>query len=250
MKKARRFFTEPGAVSGSEVVLTGPDVHHIRSVLRLDKGSMLEAVDSKNGVFLIEIIEAESDRILCRVRKRLSGPSTRPLVVLFQGIPKGSKMDELIRGAVEAGADAIVPVVTERTVPDLTEEKAAKRLNRWRRIAEEASKQSRRDHIVEVEEVRTLDQVLSRLEGFDSALIFWEEERDSTPREVLSPEARSIAIIIGPEGGLSVEEVLAMEAAGGVGVTMGETLFRTETAGVVATAIVRYELMKGRLKKS
>lgn len=250
---ASRFFVTPGSVREGVAEITGPDVHHISHVLRLDIGADVEIVDPKSGTFLANLTGITEERISVRVIRKLAGPTGAGRLVLFQGLPKGAKMDGIVRGAVEVGVDKIVPVYTERSVLELTEEKALKRAERWRRIAVEASKQSKRDHVTEVADPVELSRALQIFTDFDAVLIFWEEERVVFPFDVLQSgvDVDRVAVVVGPEGGLTGAEVASLEMLGGVAVTMGESVLRTQTAGVVAPAIVKYELeRKSKIENS
>ena len=228
------------------MTITGSDVHHIGTVLRLSVGDEIEVVDEGGRAYLVELISFEADKIAGRVKRTLESGVREPTVSLFQGVPKGRKMNYLVRGAVEAGADSIVPVVMARTVPELRGEKAVRRGDRWRRIAAEAAKQARRERPISVHGPVSFDEALNMLKGCDAVLVFWEGERERLPSDVLKPDVGSVGAVVGPEGGLAEEELKALEEIGGMPVTMGESILRTETAGVVACAIIRYELMRLR----
>mgnify|MGYP002403718807 CR=1 FL=1 len=164
---------------------------------------------------------------------------------MLQGIAKGDKMDFIIQKCTELGIRRIIPVVTKRTVVQLTQEKAKKRQERWQRIAEETAKQSQRGLIPEVKEVTPLEEALKDL-GDQPLLIPWEEEKVQTMKEVLQANKEnnnsSLALLIGPEGGLDPEEVALAKTYQGIPVTLGPRILRTETAGMAALTMILYEL--------
>jgi len=167
-------------------------------------------------------------------------------VTLVQGLPKGDKMDLVVEKAVEVGVEAIVPAVFERSVVSLDEQKALRRVERWRRIAEAAAKQSQRNIVPRVEELADLERVLALVESADAALVPWEDEADSAPgigAALESVDAKSdwhLVVVVGPEGGLTAEEVQRMRAAGGIAVSLGRTVLKSETAGILSAALCVY----------
>jgi 16S rRNA (uracil1498-N3)-methyltransferase len=167
--------------------------------------------------------------------------AAQPHVTLFQGVAKGEKMDSIVRQAVEIGAEQIVPVLTSRSVVQLDARKRSLRTERWRRVAEAAAKQAKRSAIPDVAEAVKLRDAIGMLADFDGAVVLWEECEGpgieaAVTRCAREPNSR-IALIVGPEGGLSAEEVDALGAIGAIPATLGPTILRTETAAVVALAL-------------
>ena len=163
-------------------------------------------------------------------------------ISLLQGLAKGEKMELIIQKAVEIGVVEIFPLAMDHSVVVLDRSKAGKKTERWQKIAEAAAKQSKRDVIPAVHEVMKLSQVLQE-EKWDLLVIAYESENRISLKEVLQAHknAKSIGVIIGPEGGLSNEEVKAAQEAGGIAVSLGRRILRTETAGLVAAAAILYE---------
>jgi 16S rRNA (uracil1498-N3)-methyltransferase len=157
-------------------------------------------------------------------------------------------MELTIQKATELGVDEIWPVVAERCVVRLDEERAGRRTERWRRIAEEAAKQSQRSDVPRVREMMTMEGLAEEAGRFDVVLVPWEEASPAAFGIGAALDAAgatadsSVLLLIGPEGGLSEGEVAEMEAVGGTVVTMGGTVLRTETAAIVAVALAEYEL--------
>jgi 16S rRNA (uracil1498-N3)-methyltransferase len=160
-------------------------------------------------------------------------------LALLQGVPKGAKMDDVVRMGTELGVSEFFPFLSARTVAQ-----GRGRTERWQRIAVESAKQSRRRDVPVVHEPALLSDALAHIAGYHRIIILWEEAQERTLAAVLASAAipSSVAIIVGPEGGLSAHEVDAAVARGAVPVTLGPLILRTETAGVVALAMVRYEL--------
>ena len=163
-------------------------------------------------------------------------------ISLLQGLAKGEKMELIIQKAVEIGVTEIFPLAMDHSVVVLDRSKAGKKTERWQKIAEAAAKQSKRDVIPVVHEVMKLSQVLKE-EKWDLLVIAYESENRISLKEVLQVRrnAKSIGVIIGPEGGLSNEEVKVAQDAGGTAVSLGRRILRTETAGLVAATAILYE---------
>lgn len=243
-----RFFIDREARPGERLVFPGPVSRQMVRVLRLDAGTRVIAVDPDGWELTVEITRADpraaEGRVLARER-RATEPPVR--VVLAQGLPKADKMDWVVQKCTEAGVGEILPVLTARTVANPAGKEEARR-ERWRRIAREAAEQSGRAAVPEIGAVCDLAAAAARLGALDLFLVPWEEEEARGIRAVLRGAAaspappRSVGILIGPEGGLTREEVDLVRRRGAVPVTLGPRLLRTETAGLVTLVTVLYEL--------
>jgi 16S rRNA (uracil1498-N3)-methyltransferase len=239
---AHRFFLIAELRQGGvhTLPLAEADVHHAADVLRLREGETIEVVGPDSRVWTVKVAAATRAGVRGEVQAEIAVDAL-PRVTLFQGVAKGDKMDDIVRQAVEVGAEAIVPILTARCVVQLDARKRASRGERWRRVAEAAAKQSKRVVVPEVLDPVRLRDALPLLADFDAAVVLWEESRGSGLREALcgcveSSDAR-VAVIVGPEGGLAAEEVSALEAVGVTTASLGPTIMRTETAAVVAVAL-------------
>lgn len=236
---ARRFFaTGPLPTSGA-LPLTDGDVHHIRTVLRAQPGDTIE-IASAGDVWRYEVTSVGEQVSGTRVARIASRPAVTR-VTLAQALAKGDKVDTVVRQVTELGVARIVPFAGARSIVRLDAHKSAARAERWRRIAESAAKQARRADVPEVAEPVTLLDLPSLLVG--SVVLVCAEDAPDAPgiSQALSaladvPEA-GVAVIVGPEGGFEPEEVAALTDAGAIAVTLGPTILRTETAGVVAVAL-------------
>ena len=243
MSKARFFIAEK---AGESVTITGPDVKHIKDVLRLGAGAVIEVVDSTPSLCEVEIEHVSRDAVAGRVLARREPVTTAPQVYLFQGLPKAGKIDVIVRQATELGVAGVTPILTERVVVALEPGKAEKKSMRRQKIAEEAAKQSHRLSVPKVNAPLDWESALRELAGFDQVVVFWEEEHDRLLSEVLQPEAARIALVVGPEGGLSEGEIADLKALGAGIASMGEYILRTETAGPIAVALTLYECARAR----
>ena len=248
-----RFFVTPEAVGERDILINDrDDLKHMTKVLRLKAGDRVEVSDSVCWDSLCEIEEVSKDfaKLLILDKQSFSAePETR--VTLYQGIPKGSKMESIVQKTVELGVDTIKPVFMARTVV-ADKGTYGKKVDRLNRVAAEAVKQCKRGIIPEVTEPLTTERMIDELSDYDLVLFPYENEKGSTIKDVLREEqagkadktdtAKHVAIIIGPEGGFSDEEAAAIVNAGGKSVSLGKTTLRTETAGMAALAMVMYEL--------
>ena len=226
-----------------EMQITGRDAHHIIDVLRMVPGDRLQVVADDGISFVGEITAAGTNTVTVAAREILREthePDVR--ISLLQGLAKGEKMERIIQKAVEIGVAEIFPVAMVHSVVVLDSSKAEKKVERWQKIAEAAAKQSKRDSIPAVHEVLTLDQILQQ-KKWDLLLVAYESENQVSLKEVLQShkEAMTIGVVIGPEGGLSNEEVAVAKEYGGIAVSLGRRILRTETAGLVAATAILYE---------
>ncbi len=238
----RRFFVDDRNITESTILISGADYNHIKNVLRLKPGDNIIVSNGKTGEYEAEIQYIHKKSIEARIIQSYSRQSEPHVeVTLFQGIPKGDKMDMIIQKAVEIGVTRIVPVLTERVVVRLDSEGSRKKTARWLKISEQAAKQSCRNIVPEVTTPISFNNCLEKLRDYKLAVMLYEGEEKTTLRQVLEnmenmPDA--VAIFVGPEGGFSSTEV---DMAADIGkVTLGPRILRTETAGLVSAAIVLY----------
>ena len=239
-----QFFVEDGAVSEGFVYISGSDVHYIRDVIRLRAGETVR-VSTASANYLCVVEEIGADFVRAAIAKRgIAGTELKSRIVLFQGLPKGDKMELVIQKAVELGAAEIVPVAMKHCVVKLDEKKAAVRTARWQSIAESAARQAKRSVIPGVSLPLSFAEAVGYAKTLDVVLLPYENESgmQGTKRalEQLRP-GQSIGLFIGPEGGCAPEEI----AAAGEGVqriSLGRRILRTETAGLAALSILMYYL--------
>lgn len=228
------------------------DRKHARA-LRLAPGEHVAVVDAARDYFECEVVSFDANGLVVRIAQRLDAPA-RPSVVLVQGLAKGEKMDSVVRHATEVGVVGIVPMACERSVVRLDARKAASRAERWRTIAKSAAMQSGRADVPEVAEVCTPATAAELVAGATAVLVCWEEAplsatiaravRTALEQSVTPAVDARVAVVVGPEGGLTHDEVDAFLQANrrASAVSLGPSILRTETAGVVAPALVLYEL--------
>ena len=241
-----RFFIQHSQIQGSRLYVEGPDVNHIKNVLRMKRGDQVMVSDGEGMQYLCAL-ESFADGLVWfeivdtwKENRELSSK-----LYLFQGLPKSDKMELIIQKATELGVYEVVPVVTGRTVVRLDEKKAQKKTARWNAIAESAAKQSGRSRIPRVREAMTFSEALASAGELDVLLIPYEKaEGMEATRQVIEGirPGQSVGIFIGPEGGFEESEVEQAVALGAAPVTLGRRILRTETAGFVVLSMLLYHL--------
>lgn len=260
-----RFFVDQKNIGAGTIFLDDrEDLHHMIKVLRLSVGDEIDVSDGAEWEYHAVITSLDKDggeaKILDK-QKFSAEPEIK--VTLFQGIPKQGKMETIVQKCVELGVNRIIPVFMVRTVV-ADKGNFDKKIQRWQKVSNEAVKQCRRGIIPEVSQPVKIEDVLEMFDEFDLVLFPYENEDGTTIKDVLrtlaagcsgidaegngaeggsmAAKPKSIAIIIGPEGGFSDEEADLITEKGGKSVSLGKTILRTETAGMTALAMTMYEL--------
>jgi 16S rRNA (uracil1498-N3)-methyltransferase len=246
----RRFFVDSGAAlsaDGRIAVTDAGDVRHIVNVLRMKPGDALSVSDGTGRTYVCTIDEI-GDAVYLTVCDIVRAAEPRTRIVLYQCVPKRGKTETVIQKSTELGAVRFVPVFSERSVPKPKNLDA--KLERWQRVAEEASKQSGRAVVPVVDAPLSLAEAIRTFGEYDLVLFPYENEDGRTIKDALrrgargaaeATDPRHIAVIIGPEGGFTDAEACAIEDAGAVPCSLGGTILRTETAGPAAIAMILYE---------
>lgn len=244
-----QFFVEPGQIdiNNRRIIILGGDVNHIRNVLRMKAGQELSVSNGQDGrEYRCGILALEEDRVICELRfvkeDKVELPSR---FYLFQGLPKGDKMELIIQKAVELGVYQVIPVAAKRCVVKLDDKKAAARLARWQGIAEAAAKQSRRAIVPEVKQVLSFSQAVEYASGARLRLIPYELAEDMAKTRSLIDGLEpgdDVAVFIGPEGGFEESEIALAREKGIEPVTLGRRILRTETAGLTVLSWLAYRL--------
>lgn len=240
-----RFFVDKDNIRDNKVTIIGEDVKHIRNVLRLREEDIISICDKQGIDYIAEIIDLFKEKVVCNIIETKISNSEPPIeVILYQGIPKSTKMDLIIQKSTEVGVAKIVPVITDRTIVKIQDRKKEEnKLERWNKITEEAAKQSKRGIIPEVCQILSFNEMLETLKNNGIIIVPYENEENIGIKEILRDEAnKKINIVIGPEGGFEEEEIESLKAIGAHIVSLGPRILRTETAGLITSAIVLYEL--------
>jgi 16S rRNA (uracil1498-N3)-methyltransferase len=229
------------SVAADELSLSSDDARHAAAALRIREGETITVSDGAGRVATATVARAESRDFRARVVSRAQVPRRAPRLVVYPALPKSGKLELVVQKLVEIGADEIRPWAAARSVVRWDDAKAARNAERWRAVAYEAAKQSRRAFLPLVEAPRAPEA-----EGFPEVAVVLHEEAAVPLRETLPPEApAAVGVVVGPEGGLEDEEVERFLALGARAATLGPNVLRTETAAVVGPALVlaRYGLL-------
>jgi len=233
------FYLEGPAQTGDTVALPKDEAKHALRVLRLSVGDEICVLDGVGGRYAATLTDASGDGCEVRLNERLASNEPPVRVTLYQGLPKADKLDFIVQKVTELGAAGVVPVKMDRCVVKSDAKDGVKRKERLERIACEACKQCRRACAPEISEPLTWKQVLMRISAHDLVLVPWEDAEGLNLKRAFADasEAKDIGIIVGPEGGMSAEEVDALKAAGVRAVTLGPRILRAETAAVASVAM-------------
>lgn len=230
-----RFFVS--GVEGESAVITGQDAVHIRRALRMKPGENLTLCDGRGTDYFCEIAGFHEETVRLKVlyhTPTACEPDTA--VTLYQGLPKGEKMEWILQKSVELGVTAVVPVVTARSIVRLKPGEGEKKRDRWQRIAAEAAGQSGRGIVPQVSFPLTFGQMLERLKRENTVLLY--EGGGQPLSELVNRDTRTLSIVVGPEGGFESGEVEALRERGGRVATLGKRILRCETAPLAALAVI------------
>ncbi|WP_130806615.1 16S rRNA (uracil(1498)-N(3))-methyltransferase [Senegalia massiliensis] len=242
-----RFFVSKDMIDGNSIIIQDKDdIKHIKNVLRLKENDKIEISDGNDSEYIVKIDNITNEYIKTTIVEKNNIKRESDInITLYQGFPKSSKMDIIIQKVTELGVKKIVPIITDRTVVKINnKKKEEKKLERFKKIVVEASKQSKRGIIPEVSEVINLNQVIENMKITNDFLIVpYESENEIGIKDVLSKKKeKDISIIIGPEGGFSKEEINKLQNIGANIVSLGPRILRTETAGIALISMIMYEL--------
>lgn len=224
--------------SDGSVVIDGQDARHLSKVLRLRAGDYISVSDGESKLYDVEIKVVGEKRVVGAIVKATSFKIPEKKLTVLQGLPKGQKMDLVIEKLTELGVARIVPVIMARSVPDYGSDKKTKRLDRWRTIAREASKQSKRLWLPEVSQIATWDEAVKKLEEYDLLLAPYEGQHEKSLGDIFDSRGKAVAAFIGPEGGFEETEIKTLQEHGAITFSLGENILRTETASIVTAALI------------
>jgi len=243
-----RFFVESNQLNNSLIRIYGNDYNHIHNVLRMKPGEEVLVCDGSDKEYLCQIIDYHTDEEMVELKIADIFGNARELparITLFQGYPKGDKIETIVQKAVELGVYEIVPVMMKRSIVKLDDKKAKKKVERLNGIALSAAKQSKRGIIPKVCDVMTWQEAVRYAETMEYVLLPYEQAEGMThSRELLraAKGKQSIAVFIGPEGGFDMSEVELIESIGGKTLSLGHRILRTETAGMTIMSLLMFIL--------
>lgn len=240
-----RFYLEPALCQGTSLALSGPEAHHASQVLRVREGEAVTVLDGQGSKYQCHVESVRSRELHLSIEQVEKVPPRQCQLTLFQALPKGKLIEDIITKATELGVSCVVPVLSDRVVVRLDSGERAAKQEKWNRTAIEAIKQCGSAWLPRIEAPTELKALLARSPAFHLALVgalepdsqhpkHWIEE---TPRPVLSA-----CVWIGPEGDFTGEEYRAIRSSGALPVSLGPLVLRTETAALYCLSILNYEL--------
>lgn len=240
-----QFFVEDHQIGADVISITGSDVNHIKNVLRMKPGERVRISNQSGRDFLCSVETLSEQEILLHIEERdIPGTELPAKIYLFQGIPKGERMETVIEKAVELGVHEIIPVSMKYCVVKLDEKKAEKKVARWQEIARSAAKQSKRSIIPTIHPLMSFREAAQYAAQCDRRLVPYEnEEGMAATRRAFEglASASSISVFIGPEGGFAKEEIDALREGSQV-ISLGERILRTDTASITMLSMLMLEL--------
>lgn len=247
-----KFFVKSNQIDNQKIKILGEDVNHIKNVLRLkidDDIKVCNSDNSKNYICAIESIN--STEIECTILKEIEDSSEGNVELhIYQGLPKADKMELIIQKGTELGVSKFIPTNFKRCIVKLSGKDENKKIERWNKISEVAAKQCGRDIIPPVSNIQTIKNICEEIPNYDIVLVAYEgEDTNYIKGELLKLKEQKnnykIAVVIGPEGGIDIEEIETLKKSGAKIVSLGKRILRTETVALQVASIIMYELEYG-----
>ena len=241
-----QFFVEESQIQGSEIVIEGTDVNHIKNVLRMKPGEEIMVSNGTDKHYICSILTISGEQVVAKIVDIDTNSTELPVkLYLFQGLPKADKMELIIQKSVELGVSEIIPVAMKRCVVKFDGKKEKSKLTRWQGIAESAAKQSKRMVIPNISGVMNFKEAVAYAKTLDYNIIPYEfangmEKSKQIVKEI--GQYKSVGIFIGPEGGFDEAEIAYAKENNMQIISLGKRILRTETAGLTALSIIMFEL--------
>ncbi len=243
------FYIKKSQIDNNKIIISDDDLHHIKDVLRLKCGEEVEFYDEDEVRYTCKLAEYRDKTALFNIEDIQKVSIELPVnITLYQGLPKSDKMEFIIQKGTELGLNTIVPVVMDRSITKLDNKNFESKKVRWEKIAKEAASQSRRQHIPQIYHYINFENIIENVQKYDIVLLPYENENNVSLKDAIKAYKdngniiKNIAIIIGPEGGFSQEEINKISNIDNVKiVTLGKRILRTETAGISAISMLVYE---------
>lgn len=240
-----QFFVTEEQIGREFITITGGDVNHIKNVLRMRPGETIRVSNQKGQDYFCKISEVGEDFVQADILE--TGAATTELpgkIYLFQGIPKGDRMEHVIEKAVELGVYEIIPIRMRYCVVKLDDKKQQAKLKKWQALAMAAAKQSKRSLVPNIHPVMSYKEAIAYAFQSEACLIPYENENGMEGTKAALKKIRgkeSVSILIGPEGGFAPEEIEAVKSRGEV-ISLGKRILRTDTAAITAMSMVMMEM--------
>lgn len=237
-----KFFVEDNQIVENKIKIIGNDWKHISNVLRMKIGEEILVTNKKTSeTYKCSIKNINKDEVECVIiEEKIESTELSVKVDLYQGIPKSDKMEAIIQKSVELGVNTIFPVNMKNCIAKIKDEN--KKQERWQKISESAAKQSKRNIIPSIEKSVNIDFICNNIKNYDLVIIAYENEENITIKDILKEnKIEKIAIVVGPEGGLTEKEVDKLINSGAKVATLGKRILRTETAPITMLSMIMYE---------
>jgi 16S rRNA (uracil1498-N3)-methyltransferase len=238
------FYIDKQSIHGKDFRISGPLGRHLRDSLRCRPGERIQVVDQNRRKYHLVLTHLNPREVRGEIVEEEAGPDENGVEILLgQGLPKGKKMEVVLQKATELGVASILPLITERTVVRLREDRLSHDMERWRTIVTEAAQQSERWSPPEILKPSTLSAFLEHPPPFDLGLLLWEKEKKQGLGSLIRKQGprKRVVLLVGPEGGFTEREVQAAVGRGFISVSLGQRILRTETAGPYLVGLLQYE---------
>lgn len=241
-----RFYVTKENISGNFIKIDGKEANHILNVMRLGENEKVTVFDGTGTVYTGFIKEARHKSVTVEIISKITPKRNRaPFIALAQAIPKKDKMDFIVEKATELGVSSVIPLVTERTIVNIEGEKKGSKVNRWRKIAGEASKQCGRTDVPEIRDIMKFSEFISGIDSFDLALMGCLQKDTIDLREAVdSFKSGKIIVFIGPEGDFAPNEIAAAKEKNCVLISLGNNVLKSDTAALFVMSVLGYEFLK------
>ena len=240
-----RIYSSESLQNATACLLGTDNLRYLKTVLRLQPGDKIIVFDGFGHEFKARIQDFVTSGVNVALGAPIPQAAKKISLTLAQAIPKAGKMDLIVKTAAELGADVIIPFTAARSVGRIEGERAEGKVARWQKIVREAARCSRSPRLAAIEPVLSFGTMLMKATPSACRMIFWEEEDCLTIRDVLHDQrfsgAQHYFVVVGPEGGLSREEVDRARTAGFVSVSLGKRILKVETAAAAIISIIQYE---------
>lgn len=246
-----KFFVKTNQIEEKKIIILNDDVNHIKNVLRLNILDNIEVCNKDTGDnYNCQISNISNNQIECEIINKMDSITEGNVKIdVYQGLPKFDKMEFIIQKGTELGVTNFIPVKFNRCIVKIDKKDEEKKLPRWQKISEVASKQSGRDIIPNIEKIVGVKDICDIINKYDIVLLAYEQEKDNYIKNELekiknTKMSFNIAIVIGPEGGIEEKEVEILKNAGAKVISLGKRILRTETVCMQMVSIIMYELEK------
>lgn len=241
----KKFFIKQDQINNNVIEIINEDVNHIKNVLRLEEETLIQVSDGIKN-YISKIIRIEKDKVICEIIEEFENENEAKVQIdIFQGLPKSDKMEYIIQKCTELGVNEYFPVSLKRSVVKLSGKDEQKKIERWQKIAEGAAKQSGRDIIPKINNIKNINNICEIIKDYDIFIVAYELEKEKSFKSMLKDLDKSkeqkIGVLIGPEGGIEEEEINKLKENGAKIVTLGKRILRTETVALVLSSIIMYE---------